>query len=124
MKRWMVKTVVFCLIAIAAAGGCTKGKGLSVNEVRNNPDLLQGTVKVKGVVGAFANDGSGVFGLMDVTELQCTSANCNKFFMPVRSAGEAPKMGDEVVVTGTLADVPGGKVFSAAKVDVIRNHKL
>jgi hypothetical protein len=33
-------------------------------------------------------------------------------------------MGDEVTVTGELTDAPGGKIFAAGKLKVIRNHKL
>lgn len=113
------------LLALGLAmGGCSKeAKGIGVNAVRTNPDILTGTVTLTGVVGAFAQQ-PGIFGLMDVSELSCTAPNCNKFYVPVKVEGEMPKLGDEVLATGTLVDMPGGKLFAATKVKTLRNHKL
>ncbi|NTV50230.1 MAG: hypothetical protein HGB32_14425 [Geobacteraceae bacterium] len=65
-----------------------------------------------------------VFGMFDLKELQCTTPNCNKLYLPVKHQGVMPKLGDELRVTGSLIKMPGGFLFSAANVKVVRNHKI
>ena len=107
-----------------AAPGCSRSPGLGINEIRKNPSLLQGTVTVQGVVGGISKDDPRIVGVMDVSELKCADPNCGRFYLPVRTGDPVPRIGDEVRITGQLTDERGGKVFSAAKVDVVRNHKL
>lgn len=129
MKRYgrMAATALALAAAMTmavAVSGCRKNPGLSVNEARANPALLEKTVTLRGVVGAHAPNDPNLFGLMDVSELSCNTPGCNKFFIPVRPEGALPALGAEVDVTGTLAEVPGGKIFAASKVKVVRNHRL
>lgn len=107
-----------------AAIACGGPSGLGVNQIRDNPALLQGTVTVQGVVGGFSQQDPRIFGVMDLSELNCQNPNCGKFFLPVRADGPSPRIGDEVRITGQLADAPGGQVFAATKVHVVRNHRL
>lgn len=125
IERWTPAFALALVLALAfGAAGCRKNEqGIGVNAVRTNPDILQGTVTLTGVVGAYARE-PGIFGLMDVAELACKDANCNKFYVPVKVEGELPKLGDEVLATGKLVEMPGGKMFAATKVKTIRNHKL
>lgn len=124
-KRHGAIGIILLSAAIAfAAAACSGSSGLGVNEIRNNPALLQGTVTVQGVVGGFSQQDPRIFGVMDLSELNCNNPNCGKFFLPVRAAGPSPRIGDEVRITGQLVDEPGGKVFAASKVHVVRNHKL
>jgi hypothetical protein len=118
-----VIALAFVVTLAIGATNCAKETGIGVNAVRTNPAILNGTVTLKGVVGAFSKE-PGIFGLMDVAELSCNAQNCNKFFVPVKVDGVMPKIGDEVLVTGLLVDAPGGKLFAAAKMKTIRNHKI
>ena len=109
---------------VLAALGCSRSPGVGINEIRKNPSLLQGTVTVQGVVGGISQEDPRIVGVMDVSELKCADPNCGRFLLPVRAGDPVPRVGDEVRVTGQLVDERGGKVFSAVKVDVVRNHKL
>ena len=127
MKRKRHGAIGITLLSAAiafAVNACGGSSGLGVNEIRNNPALLQGTVTVKGVVGGFSQQDPRVFGVMDISELDCNNPNCGRFFLPVRADGPSPRIGDEVRVTGRLADEPSGKIFAATKVHVVRNHRM
>jgi hypothetical protein len=111
-------------VVVLAALGCTRSPGLGINEIRKNPSLLQGTVTVQGVVGGISKEDPRIVGVMDLSELKCADPNCGRFLLPVRTGDPVPRIGDEIRVTGQLADERGGKVFSAVQVDVVRNHKM
>ena len=61
---------------------------------------------------------------MDLKELNCTSATCNKAILPIRFQGPLPNLGDEVRVTGAFASDGNGYYFNSEKVVVVTNHKL
>lgn len=125
IRRYGMGAVRLIAVGFVLAGlGCTRSPGLGINEIRNNPSLLQGTVTVQGVVGGVSREDPRIVGLMDISELKCPDPNCGRFFLPVRTGEPVPRIGDEVRVTGQLADERGMKVFFAKKVDVVRNHKL
>lgn len=97
---------------------------LNVNDVAADPAAFSGAITVTGVTAAFAPQDPSLFGVMDIKELQCTTPNCNKLLIPVRTAGQLPKLGDEVRISGSFSQVPGGYVFTAESIKVVRNHKL
>jgi hypothetical protein len=124
-KRNGAAGIALLSAAIAfAAIACGAPSGLGINEIRNNPALLKGTVTVKGVVGGFSQQDPRVFGVMDLSELNCNNPNCDRFYLPVRADGPPPRIGDEVRITGRLTDEPGGRVFAATEVQVVRNHRI
>ena len=115
------------LIGIALAVVITsRGDGdlLHVNQVGADPLAYSGTITVTGIMAGISNSDPGIFGIYDIKELQCTTANCNKLYVPVRYQGAMPKVGDEVRVTGSFSKVAQGIVFTAEKVKVVRNHKI
>jgi hypothetical protein len=97
---------------------------LQVNQVGADPLAYSGTITVTGIMAGVSNSDPSIFGIYDIKELQCTTANCNKLYVPVRHQGAMPKLGDEVRVTGSFLKVPQGVVFTAEKVKVVRNHKI
>ena len=109
---------------VLAALGCSRAQELGINEIRRNPSLLQGTVTVLGVVGGISREDPRVVGVMDLSELKCQDPNCGRFLLPVRTGDPVPRMGDEVRVTGQLVNEPGGQVFLATRLDVVRNHRM
>ncbi|MBE0503154.1 MAG: hypothetical protein IBX46_03405 [Desulfuromonadales bacterium] len=97
---------------------------LHVNQVGADPLAYSGTITVTGIMAGVSNSDPSIFGIYDIKELQCTTANCNKLYVPVRYQGAMPKVGDEVRVTGSFSKVPQGAVFTAEKIKVLRNHQI
>lgn len=95
---------------------------LNINDLASDPAAFSGTLTVTGILGAYSKNDPQVFGVMDKSELQCTSPNCNKFYLPVRYTGQTPAHGDEVIITGSF--VPGSSLFDATELKVVDNHKL
>ncbi len=121
------------LVGVALAIGITVGitafrpaaaTALNVNEVGSDPGAFVGTITLAGVTAGLAPNDKTLFGIMDLKELQCNSANCNKIILPVRYKGELPSLGDEVRVTGTFVPAGKGYFFASEQVEVVRNHKL
>jgi hypothetical protein len=130
-KDFFVKQKIFIVAAlfvgIALAFVITsQGDGdiLHVNQVGADPLAYSGTITVTGIMAGVSNSDPSIFGIYDIKELQCTTANCNKLYVPVRHQGAMPKIGDEVRVTGSFSKVPQGVVFTAEKLKVIRNHQI
>lgn len=115
------------LVGIALAVVITsQGDGdlLHVNQVGADPLAYSGTITVTGIMAGVSNSDPSIFGIYDIKELQCTTANCNKLYVPVRYQGAMPKVGDEVQVTGSFSKVAQGVVFTAEKLKVVRNHPV
>ena len=119
--------VAALLVGIALAVVITsQGDGdlLHVNQVGADPLAYSGTITVTGIMAGVSNSDPGIFGIYDIKELQCTTANCNKLYVPVRYQGAMPKVGDEVRVIGSFSKVAQGVVFTAEKIKVVRNHPI
>lgn len=65
-----------------------------------------------------------IFGMMDLKELQCRTAGCNRLIIPVRYQGGRPAPGDEVRVTGSIVASGRGYLFVADSLKVVRNHRI
>lgn len=126
-----MQKIIFITIALAVGIALAyalffKGdaSGLQVNQVAADPSAYSGTITVTGIMGAVAQHDSSVFGIFDLKELQCTTPNCNKIFLPVKYQGTLPKLGDEVQVSGSFTLVSGSYLFTATNVKVVRNHRI
>lgn len=97
---------------------------LQVNQVAADPSAYSGNVTVTGIMAGTAPQDPTVFGMFDLKELQCTTPNCNKIYLPVKYQGSMPKPGDEVRVSGSFMKIDGGLLFSASNVKVVRNHRI
>lgn len=97
---------------------------LQVNQVAADPSAYSGNVTVTGIMAGTAPQDPTVFGMFDLKELQCTTPNCNKIYLPVKYQGSMPKPGDEVRVSGSFMKIDGGFLFSASNVKVVRNHRI
>ncbi len=116
---------VALLAVFALASGCKQeAPALQVNDVVSDPGAFSGNITVVGVVYAFAQADATVAGIMDKKELQCTTPNCKKTLLPVKIAGNLPKVGDEVRVSGTFTAAPWGQVLQAERVEVLAHHPL
>jgi hypothetical protein len=126
--RTYVRAAVAALILALALSACNQGtaatSALNVNDLRSDPGAYSGELTVTGIMAAVSQQNPQIFGIMDKTELTCNNPDCHKYFLPVRFEGQRPAHGDEVVVTGTFIDMPGGKILVAKSVNVLRNHKL
>ncbi|MDO3379619.1 hypothetical protein [Geoalkalibacter halelectricus] len=116
-----LSVMALLLISLSACQDSTPA-ALNINDLRSDPGAFTGTLTVTGILGAYSQHDPQIFGIMDKSELQCTSPNCNKFYLPVRFAGPTPAYGDEVVITGSF--MPGSSLFAATELKVIRNHNL
>jgi len=97
---------------------------LSVNQVGADPFAYTGTITVAGVMAGISPENPAIFGMFDVKELQCKTANCNKVYLPVRHQGTMPIPGDEVRVTGSFVPAGSSVVFAAKSIKVIRHHQI
>ena len=97
---------------------------LQVNQVASDPSAYSGTITVTGIIAGTSPQDPSVFGIFDLKELQCTTPNCNKIYLPVKYQGTMPKQGDEVRIDGSFMKTSGGYIFSASSVKVVRNHRI
>ena len=97
---------------------------LQVNQIASDPAAYSGTVTVTGIVAGTSPQDPSVVGIFDIKELQCTTPNCNKIYLPVKCQGTMPKQGDEVLVKGAFINTKDGYLFAASSLKVLRNHKI
>lgn len=126
MKKYVIIAAALAVGIAAAAVFATQSgpKSLNVNEVGADPAAFTGTIVVTGIIGGISQQDPSIFGIMDLKELQCTTANCNKLLIPVRFQGKQPTLGDEVKMTGRFINPGDGYLFVAEKIKVVRNHKI
>ena len=126
MKKY-IYVVVALAIGVAVAFGMAKqgnAKVLNVNDIGADPAAFTGTITVTGIMAGISQTDKDIFGIMDIKELQCKSANCNKIFIPVKYQGQQPVVGDEVRLTGNFQKLPAGYLFAAEQMKVVKNHKI
>lgn len=97
---------------------------LNVNDVGSDPAAFSGVITIIGIVAGVSQQDPTIIGMMDKKELQCTSPNCNKLYIPFKARDYSPLRGDEVRVTGSFVNMPGGYLFLADKIKVVKNHKI
>lgn len=126
MKKYIVLAiaVVIGLTLSYALFSKSGGKALNVSDISSDPGAYAGTITITGIMGGTSPQDPTLFGIMDVKELQCKSANCNKVFIPIKYQGKLPVLGDEVLATGKFTPMQGGYVLAAETVKVLRNHKI
>ncbi len=130
MKRYIFAIAAIVITGIAFAG-FSSGMGkkiqtkavLSVNDIQADPAAYTGTITINGVVSGHSKQDPKIFAIIDTAEAKlCKVVTCATFYLPVKYAGQAPKEGDEVNVTGSFGEK--GRVFNAGKVDVLRHLNL
>lgn len=126
MKKYLVLAAALAVGITLAYGMFFRGDAdaLQVNQVASDPAAYSGTITVTGIMAGTSPQDPGIFGIFDLKELQCTTPNCNRLYLPVRYQGPMPKLGDEVRVSGSFIKTSGGFIFSASELKVVRNHHL
>jgi hypothetical protein len=126
MKKYIL--IAVALVASIALSYALFFRGnaslLQVNQVASDTSAYSGTLTVTGITAGTSPQDPSVFGIFDLKELQCTTPNCNKLYLPVKSQGTMPRPGDEVRVSGSFVKTSAGYLFSASNVKVVRNHKI
>ena len=130
-----MKRYIFALAAIVITGfafaGFSSGMGkkvrtkavLSVNDIQADPAAYTGIFTINGVVASLSKQDPQLFAIIDTAEAKlCKIVTCATFYLPVKYAGNRPKEGDEVNVTGSFGEK--GRVFNAVKADVLRHLNL
>jgi hypothetical protein len=124
-KNIIVVAALLVGLASAYAFSMQSGpKALAVSDVGADPAAFTGTISVTGVMRGVSQQDPTIFGVMDVKELQCKTANCNKILIPVRYQGQRPVLGDEIKMTGSFSNSNAGYLFEAKQLKVLRNHKI
>ena len=130
MKKYIIALVAIVITGVAFAG-FSSGMGkkvqtksvLSVNDIQADPAAYTGTVTINGVVASISKQDPKLFGIIDTAEAKlCKILTCATFYLPVKYAGQTPKEGDEVNVTGSFG--AKGRGFNATKVDVVGHLNL
>ena len=126
MKRNIIIAVAFAIGIVLSYALFFRGdaNALQVNQVGADPSAYSGTITVTGIMAGISQQDPSVFGMFDLKELQCTTPNCNKLYLPVRHQGAMPKPGDEVRVSGSFTKAGDGFLFTASNVKVVRNHRI
>lgn len=126
MKKYIVLATALVVGIALAYGMFFRGDAdaLQVNQVASDPAAYSGTITVTGIMAGTSPLNPSIFGIFDLKELQCTTPNCNKLYLPVRYQGTMPKLGDEVLVSGSIMNTGEGFIFSASELKVVRNHKI
>lgn len=126
MKKYLLIAAALAVGLAAAAVLATQSgpKSLNVSEVGADPAAFTGAIAVTGIIGGISQQDPSIFGIMDLKELQCKTANCNKLLIPVRFQGKQPILGDEVKITGKFVNPGDGYLFVAEKLKIVRNHKI
>ena len=126
-----MKKTIFIVVALLAGIALSYAlffrgddNALQVNQVAADPSAYSGTITVTGIMAGTDPKDTSIFGMFDLKELQCTTPNCNKLYLPVKYQGAMPKLGDEVQVSGSFLPISGSYIFSATNVKVVRNHKI
>lgn len=127
MKKYIIIFIAIILIAvvfISLSKGKTKvikeGKVLSVNDIQADPSAYKGIITINGVVAGISPQNPKIFAIIDTAEAKtCKVIDCAKFYLYVIYEGVAPKVWDEVNITGSFADA--GKTFVATKVEILRH---
>lgn len=128
-----MKKYIFAIAAIALLAGIgfislsnektkaiKKDGVLSVNDIQADPSAYKGTITINGVVAGISPQDPKLFAIIETSEAKvCKGTGCARFYLPVRYEGEAPKVWDEVNVTGSFAE--GGRIFVATKLEVLRH---
>jgi hypothetical protein len=126
MKKYIVLAAALVVGIALAYGMFFRGDAaaLQVNQVAADPAAYSGTITVSGIMAGTSPQNPNIFGIFDLKELNCTTPNCNKLYLPVRYQGPMPKLGDEVRVSGSIMKTGEGFIFSASNLKVVRNHKI
>ena len=126
MKKNVLWAVAL-IIGVAVAFGMARqgdAKALNVNEIGADPAAFTGTITVTGIMAGVSKYDKDVIGIMDIKELQCTTPNCNKIYIPVKVSGKLPVAGDEIRATGQFRNEASGYIFAAETLKVVKNHKI
>lgn len=126
-KNIMRITMAVALIAMTfVAVGCKEESiALQVNDVVSDPGAFSGDLTVIGIVNAYSKNDKTIVGIMDKKELQCTTPNCEKRLLGVKTTGAPLAIGDEISVSGSFEPAPwGGQLLKATNVEVVATHKL
>jgi len=126
-----MKKYIFIAVALVACMALSYAlffrgntKVLQVSQVASDPAAYSGTVTVTGIMAGPSQQDPSLFAIFDLKELQCTTANCNKFYLPVKTQGPLPKKGDELRISGSFVKTSDGYFLSASNIKVVRNHKI
>ena len=125
-KQYVVLAVALVIGLVLGFALLSKGdaKALNVNDIGADPAAFTGTITITGIMAGVSQYDKSVIGIMDIKELQCQSANCNKIFIPIKVTGALPTAGDEIRATGQFLKNAQGYLFAAEKIKVVKNHKI
>jgi hypothetical protein len=119
--------VIAATVIVGSGNGRAKtikvGGPLTVNDIQADPMAYKGTVTITGVVAGTTRQDPKVFLIIDTAEaIACKSTGCARFYLQVKYEGTMPKQWDEVNVTGSFTQAGRIPLFTATKVEVLKNY--
>lgn len=123
-KKYLLIAAVLIAALSAVFALAARTPALNVNDVASDPSAFTGMITVTGVVAGVSQQDASIIGMMDKKELQCTTPNCKKLYLPFKAQNYSPVRGDEVRLTGKFETFDQGYLFMADSVTVVKNHKI
>lgn len=133
MRRSLIALAALTLL-VAAALRAEVGSGttatapapahpLGVDQLIKEPEKHPGSLVVEGVVKTASKKGQSL-ALIDLAEYRkCQVVTCSLLALPVRWAGEMPRVLDIVRVEGEIVTVGGKLLFTARKLEQVPEEK-
>lgn len=125
-KKQLTIIGTVAIVALIGLFFITPGKtdALGVNDVGSDPAAFTGAITITGIVAGVSQQDPSIIGMMDKKELQCTTQNCRKLYIPFKAPDYTPTRGDEVLVQGKFVTTADGYLFMADSVKVVKNHRI
>lgn len=101
------------LATTKSASSAEEGAIIGVDELMKHTERYTGQLRVKGVVSGVATE-SQMISLIDMREFEeCGVTSCASLTLPIRWAGQMPKVQDAILVSGEVQEAEGKLVFVA-----------
>ena len=114
---WYVQSQRTGALAITqSASSAEEGAVVGVDELMKHTERYAGRVRVKGIVSGVETE-TQMISLIDTSEFEeCGVTSCASLTLPIRWAGQMPKVQDAILVSGEVQESEGKLIFVAHSV--------
>lgn len=104
------------LATTKSAEAAEEGAIVGVDELMKHTERYAGRVRVKGIVSGVVTE-TQMISLIDTREYEeCGVTSCASLTLPIRWAGQMPKVQDAILVSGEVQESEGKLIFVAHSV--------